>query len=305
MNTLSAQDKKKALKIAQYIDKKELFVVDSFLEVDDKLGVLDKKMDSFIEENDSTIDGIKESIEKLSSDISDECESIFERSTKESNSVISEVEEKIEVQNRVVDDKLSSLGLQLNSSIKNLAKELRDEMPEIPDAIEIDQEAIIGSASRRALETIKPLIPSVETSSSIRDKFDLSLTTRKIDAKFISNLEENIDGSKIKNLPLLGERIIERGVGGFIETPIKAGSNMVVTKDASGAWVITSTASGSSGFQAFTVTRTGSYISSILVGSTTYTISRTGSYISSVTDGSQTLTFTRNGSNQITSGAVS
>lgn len=35
--------------------------------------------------------------------------------------------------------------------------------------------------------------------------------------------------------------------GGFIETSIKAGANIVITKDGTGAWVITSTASGSGG----------------------------------------------------------
>lgn len=67
----------------------------------------------------------------------------------------------------------------------------------------------------------------------------------------------------------------------------------------------TSGGDGSTGFSNFIVTRSGNYISSILVGSTTYTVSRTGNYISSVTNGTETLTFTRNGSNQITSGTVS
>lgn len=52
--------------------------------------------------------------------------------------------------------------------------------------------------------------------------------------------DERLDAKYIKNLPQsVIERIVERG-GGFIETPIKGGTNVTVSKDASGAWVISS-----------------------------------------------------------------
>lgn len=52
--------------------------------------------------------------------------------------------------------------------------------------------------------------------------------------------DERFDAKYIKNLPTgVIERIIEKQ-GGFIETPIKGGSNVTVTKDVSGAWVISS-----------------------------------------------------------------
>jgi hypothetical protein len=59
---------------------------------------------------------------------------------------------------------------------------------------------------------------------------------------YIETLEgdERIDAKAIKNLPTTRE-VIREVAGGFIETPIKAGSNTTVSKDASGAWVISST----------------------------------------------------------------
>lgn len=65
---------------------------------------------------------------------------------------------------------------------------------------------------------------------------------------YIESLEgdERIDAKAIKNLPTTRE-IVREVAGGFIETPIKAGSNTTVTKDAFGAWVISSTGGGGSG----------------------------------------------------------
>lgn len=62
---------------------------------------------------------------------------------------------------------------------------------------------------------------------------------------YIESLEgdERIDAKAIKNLPTTRE-IVREVAGGFIETPIKAGSNTTVTKDASGSWVISSTGGG-------------------------------------------------------------
>lgn len=54
---------------------------------------------------------------------------------------------------------------------------------------------------------------------------------------------KKIDASKIANLPP-AQRIIER-VGGFVETPLKSGSNISIARDNFGALVISSTASGS------------------------------------------------------------
>lgn len=59
------------------------------------------------------------------------------------------------------------------------------------------------------------------------------------------NSDVKIDASHIKNLPEVTQTVIreQMHVGGF-ETPIKGGSNITVTKDAFGAYVITGSASG-------------------------------------------------------------
>lgn len=59
--------------------------------------------------------------------------------------------------------------------------------------------------------------------------------------------EKRLDAKAIKNLPKFTREVIrEMGAhGGAYETPIKAGTNITVRKDASGAFVISSTAGGS------------------------------------------------------------
>ncbi len=63
--------------------------------------------------------------------------------------------------------------------------------------------------------------------------------------KKINENSDQIDASKIKNLP--HPQVIYQGGGGFPETQIKAGTNVTVTKDASGSWVIGSSSSGGGG----------------------------------------------------------
>ncbi len=56
--------------------------------------------------------------------------------------------------------------------------------------------------------------------------------------------DKKIDASHIKNLPTAVQTVIER-VGGFVETPIRAGSNITVTRDSFGNLVISSTSASS------------------------------------------------------------
>lgn len=70
-------------------------------------------------------------------------------------------------------------------------------------------------------------------------KDGIEITPNQVVAK-VNEATDQIDASHIKNLPRSIERIIETQ-GGFIETAIKAGSNVTVRKDASGAWVISAT----------------------------------------------------------------
>lgn len=79
---------------------------------------------------------------------------------------------------------------------------------------------------------------SPDTAEDIRNKLELLLEEERLDGKYIKNLEDNIDGSKIKNLPKMGERVVVERQN-FIETPITAGQNMIVNKDGFGRYVIT------------------------------------------------------------------
>lgn len=80
-----------------------------------------------------------------------------------------------------------------------------------------------------------------------RDGLDGSPDTGEEIIAKINASEEMIDASRIANLPQPVQQIIQSGGGGFIETPIVAGSNITVTKNAFGNWVISSTASGGVG----------------------------------------------------------
>ena len=82
-----------------------------------------------------------------------------------------------------------------------------------------------------------------------KDATEIDMQQMIVDTvNYIESLEgdERIDAKAIKNLPVTKE-IIREVAGGFIETPIKAGSNTTVTKDAFGAWVISSTGGSGSG----------------------------------------------------------
>ena len=63
---------------------------------------------------------------------------------------------------------------------------------------------------------------------------------------------ETLDTLRKKLDPILKEiygGLRGKNYGGFIETGVKAGANISVSKDSSGAWVISSSSSSSSGFQ--------------------------------------------------------
>lgn len=60
--------------------------------------------------------------------------------------------------------------------------------------------------------------------------------------------EDRLDSSAVKNFPSSVERIVER-MGGFVETPLKdATTGRYLTKDASGAWLISASSSSSATF---------------------------------------------------------
>lgn len=72
-------------------------------------------------------------------------------------------------------------------------------------------------------------------------------TGEEIIKKINTEGKEKIDASRIKNLPKFTREIIKEigAHGGAYETPVKGGTNITVRKDASGAWVISSTSGGS------------------------------------------------------------
>lgn len=100
----------------------------------------------------------------------------------------------------------------------------------------------------------------------------ISKISKKIGVKDVKDLQAVID-----ELYRISQSSGGGWQGGFPETQIKAGSNMTVTKDASGSWVVSSTASGG-GYTKETPTGT------VNGANTTFTVTATPVYI--VADGS-------------------
>ena len=84
---------------------------------------------------------------------------------------------------------------------------------------------------------------------------DGSPDTAKQIAEKLNTLLAEIDFKVLKNVPDLTPRVINHYGGGFPETQIRAGSNVTVTKDAFGNWVIASTG-GSGSFSVLAATGT-------------------------------------------------
>lgn len=165
----------------------------------------------------------------------------------------------------------SAFNVRMDNSISKLeadySKRIDDVKALIPKPFVLNRQELIDSAVQssyerivplippkadenliieKAKESIVPLIPAAETSDSVRSKIDQSLEKRGIDAKFILNLEDSIDGSKIKNLPPR-QVIYEGKSGGFTETALKdATTGRFLSKDASGAWLVPTGSGGSS-----------------------------------------------------------
>lgn len=109
------------------------------------------------------------------------------------------------------------------------------------------------------LQSIQDKLTSISWLINLDKKqIDILKTIKPVDT---TELKAEIDSlrGEVRNLPRLYQRAQGPSGPHFIETPIKAGSNVTVTKDASGAWVITSTGGGGgSGYQSATGSVNGS-----------------------------------------------
>jgi hypothetical protein len=150
-----------------------------------------------------------------------------------------------------------------------------------------------------------PVVEKVVEKTEVVREIPVVTETIKEDTGAIEKVKEELEKEIAEIREAVNRKptvLIDRSpVGGFIETQIKAGTNVGVTKDASGSWVIST--EGSTGFQDFTIGRTGTQITSVTLPDKTYTIGYSGTKVSTIFDGTETMTLNYTGSD-ITSGTV-
>lgn len=151
---------------------------------------------------------------------------------KEIQTLQKELSEKESALSEIITSVKTDGSKQIEEQVKRLEKELNELSELIPDPIDL-------SELENKIEEVKKSIPTIPEAKELTGPEIVDLLNA-----LAVNSELQIDASHIKNLPQSVRELIHAG---FPETQIKAGSNVTVRKDASGAWVISSTGGGGSG----------------------------------------------------------
>jgi len=94
------------------------------------------------------------------------------------------------------------------------------------------------------------LLPDQISAALIKTKLETLRDEERLDISAIKGIEKLLDKlvkEAAKKIPASTHHVVERVSMGQYETPIKAGSNVTVTKNAQGAYVISSTGVGDGG----------------------------------------------------------
>lgn len=210
MPELTPQQKRKLLATADILEKGDVAVFQKLLEYEDERDEIKEEISSIVDEAISKID---EALSKIENG-QDGRDGVDGRDGRDGR------DGKDADENKIIERVLSSVKVPDKEELKyEILSEI--ELPE--NGKDADEEAIV--------KKIEGNIPAL--GERIRDSLELLEGENRLDAK------------AIKNLPQMTQTVIreQMHVGGF-ETPIKAGSNITVAKDASGAYVITGSASG-------------------------------------------------------------
>lgn len=208
--------------------------------IKEKISTVNKSIDS----NKTILDVLEEKINNLTQDLDSNSSNLLNKLQEDYDNLksiisnaISKQEQLSQDKNSLTEEELKNIRLSIDEKVRMMTSSIETLISKIPDE---------ASIVDRTYQKLRPYIPEEESASSIRSKFDETLGKTPISAKDIANLEEFIDGSKIKNIPRIMDRVvIESGGRGFIETSIKDSTGRLLSKDASGAWIVPASTGGS------------------------------------------------------------
>lgn len=160
----------------------------------------------------------------------------------------------VEENNNLVDNISKDFHTKIQEALSIISEKANDNQLEVRQLT--NKQKKVHEEMMSECESLLNEIKSIEIKNGVDGRDGSPDTPDQIRDKLQSLKDENrLDASSIKNLPKSVETIVrEVGTFGQVETPIKAGSNISITTDSTGAKVISSTGSGGSSWGSITGT---------------------------------------------------
>ena len=133
------------------------------------------------------------------------------------NKLVSDLAGKLEGNNS---KELESVKSELNQLGSSLSQIVDEKLSQIRNGVDADEDRVSIIASERALEAVKPLIPTIDTPEQIADKLEALKDDNRLKIKAIKGLEEKL--AELENRPLGGKG------GGMTDFGVKMSMNRMV-----------------------------------------------------------------------------
>ena len=182
--------------------------VKSFKSVIEHILKLEKKL---IERVDGKTATEEEALKKLNEDFN----KVISQAKKESDSTFSGIK-------RRIFETITTLFAksQIKDKVDDKIKEVDEKLSQIRNGVDANEDRVSIIASERAIETIKPLIPTIDTPEQIADKLEALKDDNRLKIKAIKGLEEKL--AELENRPLGGKG------GGMTDFGVKMSMNRMV-----------------------------------------------------------------------------
>ena len=164
--------------------------VKSFKSVIEHILKLEKKL---IERVDGKTATEEEALKKLNEDFN----KVISQAKKESDSTFSGIK-------RRIFETITTLFAksQIKDKVDDKIKEVDEKLSQIRNGVDADEDRVSIIASERAIETIKPLIPTIDTPEQIADKLEVLKDDNRLKISAIDKLREELD--ELKSRPIGG-----------------------------------------------------------------------------------------------------